>query len=450
MIKLSDIFVNNLYKTFLSIRFVKRKLSISPFSLLKRLDKSQYFDRKTVEQNQLERLNILSKMAQEQTVFYKNKMNGDFVDFKSLEDFNNSSHVLLKVEIAEMADFLTNEKKGKDYIHCTSGSTGTPLKVAISGMAESFRFAAKMRFHNWWGVHFFEKNILVWRIKENDDNFLSFFGQVKMKFKNRLDIDVFNLNDKTVHDYVNQINGFNAKFIRGYKSGLYELATLIERNGLKIKSDSLKVAIVTSEMLLKDEREFMEKVFNCKVANEYGSAESGFYAAECEVGSMHINEELVYIHTDEDNNAYVTELYNDRMPLINYRNEDRLVISKDYCSCGKTSRVIKEIKGRNSDVIKCQDGTVKSAMIFPFIVRDALNGCYDGAIEQFRFVQKEKDAFELDLVKGPKYMKGMSTLIKSCFHKEIGDAVNFDINFVNSIEREPSGKRRFFVKQLKR
>ncbi|MEL4455478.1 hypothetical protein [Lutimonas vermicola] len=389
----------------------------------------------------------MTKKAQNQTLFYKNKINGNHVTYKSLDDFNNSSHVLTKCQIVNNSDFLTNEKNGSNYIHCTSGSTGTPLKIVISGLAESFRFAAKMRFHKWWGVHFFEKNILVWRIKGKDDNSLSFINKLIMMFKNRLDIDVFNLNDKTIHNYVKKINGFNAKFIRGYKSGLFELATLIDRNNLRIESDSLKVAIVTSEMLLEEEREFIQKIFNCKVANEYGSAESGFYAAECEKGSMHINEEIVYIHVDEDNNAYVTELYNDRMPLINYRNEDQLVISQDFCSCGRTSRIIKEIKGRNSDVIKCQDGTVKSATIFPFIIRDALNESFDGAIYQFRFVQKADDQFELDLVKGPKYSEVMSSLIKLYFHKEIGDDISFKINIVSYIEREPSGKRKFFVKK---
>lgn len=447
MNKLSDIFFNNLFKSFLSIRFLRKKLPVNPFSLLKKLERSQYFNRKIVEENQLKRLNILVKKAKEETSFYKNKIKENNVNYKSLDDFNKSFHVLTKSEITNNSHSLTNKRKGKKYIHSTSGSTGAPMKVAISGMAEAFRFAAKMRFHRWWGVDFFEKNILVWRVKESDDRYLSFSDKVKKIFKNRLEIDVFNLNDRTVHDYVKQINGFNAKFIRGYKSGLFELATLIDRNNLKIKSDSLRVAIVTSEMLLESERELIQRIFNCKVANEYGSAESGFYAAECEKGSMHINEELIYIRTDEENNAYVTELYNDTMPLINYKNEDLLIISQDYCSCGRTSRIIEEIKGRISDAIRCQDGTIKSTMILPHIIRDALSGSYDRVIEQYRFVQKGDDQFELDLVRGPKYIEAVSSSIESCFHKEIGDDISLKINFVSSIERESSGKKRFFVKK---
>ena len=64
MIKLPDIFVHNLYKIFLSIRFLRKKLPVNPFSILKKLERSQYFDRKIVEKNQLIRLNILVKKAQ--------------------------------------------------------------------------------------------------------------------------------------------------------------------------------------------------------------------------------------------------------------------------------------------------------------------------------------------------------------------------------------------------
>ena len=94
----------------------------------------------------------------------------------------------------------------------------------------------------------------------------------------------------------------------------------------------------------------------------------------------------------------------------------------------------------------CQYGKVKSALIFPVIIKEAIETSFHKSIEQYRFVQDGED-FILELVKGPDYNESISSTIEKVFHREIGEDVSFTIHFVDKIKRDPSGKKRFFIKK---
>ena len=120
------------------------------------------------------------------------------------------------------------------------------MTIEISARAEAYRLAGKMRFYSWWGVDFHDKSVLIWKLNEVEREGFNYTTKIKTKLKNRLDLNIFELNDESVFNYVAQINEFAPKYIRSYKSGLYELARLMEKHGLRFKKSNLKVAIVTS------------------------------------------------------------------------------------------------------------------------------------------------------------------------------------------------------------
>ena len=433
-------------KLFLALRFKKRRIPVSPFLLLKKLQESQYWERDQLQKYQLKKLNGLIQEAQNGTIYYKNKINGNDSIYKDLKSFSENFPQLSKNKIVENSKDLLNDQLANRFKHSTSGSTGQPLTIELSGLAEAYRFAAKMRFYNWWGVDFYDKSVLIWKINRSNENPLSLSEKFSNKIKNRLDVDIFNLNDKTIYTYVDQIDNFNPKIIRSYKSGLYEFARLMEKHNLQFKKAKLKVAIVTSEILLENEREYIESVLKCKVANEYGAAEGGFYACECPEGSMHINEETNFIATDINNNAFVTELFNNSMPLINYKNDDKIVISNDYCTCGRTSRLISSIEGRTGDYILCPDGTKKNSFILAYIIRESVEDGFKGSVKQYRIIQN-KNKFLLEFIAGKNYNTKVSEIIKKRMYKEIGKEIEIEIKLVPQIQREKSGKLRIFIRE---
>jgi len=433
-------------KIFLVIRFKKRNLPVNPFLLLRKLQKSQYWKRDQMQKYQLQQLYSLINDAKNGTIYYKNKINDNNSVFKDLNSFSKKFPQLSKNKIIENSNDLLNNQLVNRFKHSTSGSTGQPLTIEISGLAEAYRFAAKMRFYNWWGVDFYDKSVLIWKINGSNENIYALSKKLNKKIKNRLDVDIFDLNDKTIFTYVDQIDNFNPKIIRSYKSGLYEFARLMEKHNLQFKKAKLKVAIVTSEILMENERRYMESVFKCRVANEYGAAEGGFYACECPEGSMHINEETNYIATDINNNAFVTELFNNSMPLINYKNDDKIVISNDYCTCGRTSRLISTIEGRIGDYILCPDGTKKNSLILAYIIRESVEDGFKGSIKQYRIIQN-RNKFLLEFVAGKYYNTKVLEVIKKRMYKEIGKEIEIEVKLVPKIQREKSGKQRIFIRE---
>lgn len=432
-------------KKYLALRFQKLKLPISPYVILEELQESQYWDRDKMRSHQLYKLNKLINQAISDTEYYKEKINGQAYRFSNLDKFSHMFPKLSKDEIFENISLIRNQQITNKFKHSTSGSTGQPMNIEISGLAEAYRLACKMRFYNWWDIDFHDKSVLIWKLKDKEKNGIPYSKKIKTKLKNRLDLDIFELNDSTVFNYVAQIDDFAPKYIRSYKSGIYELARLMEKHGLRFKKSSIKLAIVTSEVLLEEERDFIKGIFKCNVANEYGSAEAGFYAGECRHGSMHINEELVFISTDNDNNASVTELNNHGTPLINYQNNDRIKVSDKYCNCGRTSRLIENVEGRVSDYILCSNGVKKSAILISYIVKDAMNSKYIGSVKQFRLVQK-KNKFLFEFVPGERFNAKVIDEIKSRMVKEIGDDIQIDTKLRKRITREKSGKLRYFIR----
>jgi len=418
----------------------------NPTLVLKKLLKSQYWSKSQTEAYQLKCLNELATKASNNTEYYKKLNIQEYLPIESIHDFTLKIPSIDRVTIMANVDKLKIKKPDSFFKYSTSGSTGEPLTVEISGMSDVYRIAGHMRFHRWWGIKPFSKSVLIWGFKSTSKKEKkSFVNIIKRQILNRLDINVFDLNEQTIEFYFNKIEKFKPAFIKGYKSAVYQLAELMYSKNLSFKNPTLKVAIVTSEVLLENERAFIEKVLKCKVANEYGAVEAGLFAYECPNGSMHIFEESVFIDTI-DKSVVSTELYNDYMPLINYQNGDKVILSNKLCSCGRTSRIINRIEGRVDDMVVRPDGTKISQYIFYYIMKEINDIGYEGSVKKYLVVQKEND-FNILVVPGANYGIEVEKFIKQRMYKEIGSEIQIDIKKVTEIKREKSGKLRFFIRQ---
>ncbi|MBN1932412.1 MAG: phenylacetate--CoA ligase family protein [Desulfobacterales bacterium] len=403
------------------------------------IDRSQYFPAPEIRKLQLRLLNDL--LMSSDLTWYSNKMNGPVTIDKILDH----SIGLSKNELRDEFEKLYKPAK-KVFIHVTSGSTGRPLKVISSNISEAQRAAQRMRFYSWWGITPWDRNILIWgkMSTENAER-----KSIKKRMKDialeprRLFINVFDLNEATIGDYYQQSLEKKAVFIRGYASGVYQFCSLMQKNGLDGKKLGIKLAIVTSEILLEDHRNFIEQILDCKVANEYGAAEIGLFACECPAGSMHINEELNLLQTDEEGNLLVTDLHNTSTPLLNYAIGDRIIISDKLCSCGRGLRVIDKIVGREGDLVRKANGEFASQYVFYYAAKEIAAMGFPDSIAQYKVIQ-EGMRFTVFIVKGPNFKAEAVGLFSERIRQNIGKEISVNIEFVNEIPKEKSGKIRFF------
>ena len=278
-------FLHNLW---IYLKFIKYNSPKKPRQILKLFKKSQYWDRNELEIYQLNLLNDLLYKAVNNSIYYKKKFKDISLPLSNIEEFNQIP-CIQKQDIQANNDDIRIKSNSKTFKHTTSGSTGDPLSVYIPGLAAAIRRANLWRFLGWWSIKPHDKNVLIWGMKEKDKKLLN---RIKNRYmKNLFNINVFNLNSKTIIEYFNAIEKFKPKYIRGYKSGILQFSELLIEKGIKFHSFKFNVAIVTAEILLDTEKDYIENALNCKVANEYGSAETGLIAYECPEGSMHVCEE---------------------------------------------------------------------------------------------------------------------------------------------------------------
>lgn len=435
-----------IYYFYYLLKVIKYKYPVNPLKIFKFLQESQYWTKDEIKSYQCEKINNLLKKVKNSSIYYQKSLSGINLPISSLDAFYNDISLITKEIIKKNSAQLKTTHHSSRYKRTTSGSSGDPLSVYISSMAEVYRKAGVMRFKSWWGIKPNDKSVLIWGFKNTNTKKPNFLGNIKRKLRNRYDINVFNLNKKTIYDFYKDIEEFKPSYIRGYKSAILQFAELLDNNGLIFKNFRFKVAIVTSEVLMESEREYIKNTLNCKVANEYGAVEAGLFAYECPHGSMHINEESVYIYTDKNNNIFVTELYNHSMPLINYKIDDVVNISDRQCSCGRTSRLINKIEGRLCDYVIKPDGSKISQYIFYYIIKELDDIGFRNSIIKYKIIQQQ-NCFIFNIIPDKGYKNAVKDYIRKRMYKEIGKTINIKFKIVDNIRREKGGKLRFFVRE---
>ncbi len=426
-----------------------RNTKNSPSQTINFLRRSQYFDRDTIKEYQLENVNRLIRLVKSASPFYKEHLKGQDGFLSEIEGLQQLP-LITKEEIqGNYSDIELPCLEGRSFIHSTSGSTGDPIVTKLSSKAQAFRTAGHYRFYEWWGLRPHDRNILVWAKKATVSDSPSLLTSLRRKIREylvepQLFIDVFQLSSNSINHHFEKALAHRPVYIRGYLSGVLQFAELIDSSGLDGRALNLKLAIVTSEVLHTEQREFIERVLGCPVANEYGAAETGQLGFECPEGNMHLFEESVAAFSLEDQSLVVTEFHNDHAPFINYVNNDLVNLSTDTCPCGRTSRLIKSISGRIGDFVIADNGEKVSPYLFYYAMKELGDIGYPEAVIKYKAIQTGPN-IELILVKGPQYCTEAEEYIGKRIRNSLGASTSIEWRFVDQIPREKSGKLRFFV-----
>lgn len=364
-----------------------------------------------------------------------------------VSDISNllSFPILEKKDLQEHNHELCSTIKVQRVKSKTSGSTGVPVMAYIDRYALDWRIAGYYRFLSWYGIKPYDRYVLLWaHAKFNTKTF-----KVRLKkffYAPQFFINVFELNEQTFISHYNALVSYKPVYFKSYPSGAWQFAYLAGKLNYDLKKLNIKLVITTGELLDDEKRSFIESAFGCKVANEYGAAEVAQIAFECPHGSMHVPEELVYIWTNEQDEVFVTNLDNVYFPFINYRVGDLVKISKTTCSCGREGQILSSIVGRNSDQIILPNGKVRSQTTFTYLFKEV--GLVFGlqCIEQWRVTQ-EGNHFTFEIVKGSRFVEESIPFVKQKCLNDIDTSITITFIFKDTIEKEKSGKLRYFIRK---
>jgi phenylacetate-CoA ligase len=265
-------------------------------------------------------------------------------------------------------------------------------------------------------------------------------------------LPAFEMSPEKVAGFIAEIRAMRPKMLFGYPSAFAHIARHAQEHGIRLDDLGIKVAFVTSERLYDHQRELIQRVFGCPVANGYGGRDAGFIAHQCPAGSMHLTYEDIIVEivdgeghvlpAGESGEIVVTHLATRDFPFIRYRTGDIGVLDDQPCSCGRTLPLLKSIEGRSTDFLVAKNGTVMHGLSLIYIVRD-LPG-----VRQFKIVQESLDLTRILLVTDAAFDTAHLPDIERGAKARLGEEVTVEVQLVDEIPPEKSGKYRYVVSRV--
>jgi phenylacetate-CoA ligase len=360
--------------------------------------------------------------------------------------------ILTKSIIRENFNDLISTSIDKSELikNSTGGSTGVPLSFFQNKNYLTIAQAIDYYVRDWWGILPYAKTAIIWGA-DREFKELSFKEKLYEKRSRITALNAFQMNDEDLHLFCKKLSTKNYEYLVGYSSALAALAAFIKNNNYS--NFKFKGIRSSAEMLWPFQRELIENTFDTPVFDFYGSREINNLAAECpEEGNLHLISTWRYVEIVDDAGKKipdgelgyitVTDLSNNAMPFVRYRNEDMGILSQEKCKCGRPSSFLKKLVGRSSDLIKAPNGDIIHGEFFTHLFYN-IKG-----IKQFQVHQKELNKIAInyvsDLTLGPEVMDKMKINI----YKKMGDKVNVIFTRLNSINIPKSGKHRFTISDV--
>lgn len=173
----------------------------------------------------------------------------------------------------------------------------------------------------------------------------------------------------------------------------------------------VRLVVTYAEVLEDEEKSRLERAFGCRVVQIYQASE-GQMGSPCREGTLHVNEDLVYVELYDAAgrpvtgpgpaaaSMVVTNLVNEVQPLIRYRMND-LVELGPPCPCGSSFRTIRRVLGRNDDVLYLMGADGSLRPLFPDLVARWII-TEDATVREFRVEQADARTLSvrLDMLPG--------------------------------------------------
>jgi phenylacetate-CoA ligase len=436
-------YISKLY--FLSFSIRKKDV----LDLFRIKEKFMYFSRERIIEFQTQKLRKLLKHAVNSS--YYNKLVKEIaipIDKFSLTDLKKLPILTKDIIRKEKQNLIAADIK-KLYLNSSGGSTGEPLNFYQDKNYKQHSYATMLLIQKMCGWDFGDRIARLWGAPKDRPKLKD---KIAYFFQNTRFYDTFNMSEENMIKYHYDMEKFKPDIIISYASSIYLLAKFLEKKN--IKPIYPKISIITSaETLYPHMRETIERIFNVKVFDQYGSREVSSIACECEFHSgLHIFMDNVIVECidpitgeevwDRPGELLITDLNNYGMPFIRYKIGDMGILRKEKCKCGRNTLLLKRVIGRTTDNFILKNGRIVHGEYFTHLFY-GLEG-----IKEFQFVQEKIDRFILYIVKDENFDVNIINKLEQEIKNVVGKDSQLDILFVESVPKTPTGKYRFTISKI--
>jgi len=267
---------------------------------LAEIEKHQLYSPEELASLQLSRLQIIIEYAFKHTPYYRRVMEERQLipsDIKKLSDIE-ALPILTKTIIQNNLDDLISDQYTKNQLvqDASGGSTGEPTIYYKDWDHHNLRRADQIRHDRWSGWDIGSRSALIWGAQRDLKAVKSIREHIISRYiERRWELDAFEMSPEKMGNFTTQLEKIKPSMILGYSNALTVYAQfLLDTNPHhNIRVDGI---ISSAETLTQTKRALIEKAFQCKVLNRYGSREVGLIASECTTQEgLHINADNVLV-----------------------------------------------------------------------------------------------------------------------------------------------------------
>ncbi|SOB98458.1 phenylacetate-CoA ligase [Ureibacillus xyleni] len=329
--------------------------------------------REKMQELQLSRLKGTVERVYNNVPFYKEKLDELGIspsDIKTIEDVRKLPFTVKK-DLRDQYPFGLFAVPQKDIvrIHGSSGTSGKPTVVGytkkdidnwsdlIARAIVTAGGSSEDIFHNAYGYGLFTGGI-------------GFHHGVE-----KLGAAVVPISGGNTDRQVTLINDFKPRGIGGTPSYILNIAEKLEELGIAPENNGLEYGIFGAEPWSEEMRKNIESKLGIKAMDVYGLSEvmgpgvgiecyvaqDGLHLAEDHFIFEIINPDTLQPAADgEDGELVITCITKEALPLLRYRTGDITSITKEKCTCGRTTARMARVKGRTDDMI-----IIRGVNVFP-------------------------------------------------------------------------------------
>ncbi|KGO81342.1 AMP-binding protein [Flavobacterium cauense R2A-7] len=373
----------------------------------------------------------------------------------SVENWNDLP-VLTKKELQQpLTNRLSDGYSQKNvFVNKTSGSSGDPFVFAKDKQAHALTWASILHRFGWYGIDFNTSyQARFYGIP------LDFIGYRKERLKDflghRYRFPIFDLSDAFLEKVLKHFRSKKFDYINGYTSSIVLFAKFLQTKNIILKEicPTLKVCMVTSEMLFDDDKTLLKTQFGIPIVNEYGASELDLIAFQNPNGEWQVNSETLFLEILDENNQpvpngqegriVITSLYNKAHPFIRYDIGDIGIL--DERSTPKKP-ILKKLIGRTNDVALLPSGKKSPGLTFYYVTKSIIED--DGNVKEFVIRQTKIDTFEIDYVSEKELTSEQIKGIQEAIDNYLEPGLQFSYHRKNSLLRNSRGKLKQFISEL--
>ncbi|MBG42466.1 MAG: AMP-binding protein [Aequorivita sp.] len=382
--------------------------------------------------------------------FYRNNVKDGFSTWESLPILKKVDY---QIPLKERLSKGVSEKNS--YTNKTSGSSGNPIRFAKDRYSHAITWAYHMERFGWHDINF--NTSLQARYYgipldtvENETVRLKDFLAKRYRFS------INNLSEKALDEMLKVYKQKPFEYINGYTSSIVLFAKYLREKNIVLKNicPTLKVCIVTSEMLFEADKILLENRLGVPIVNEYGCSEAGVIAFTNPHGEWEVDSKTLFVEIldeadkplpmGEEGRIVITSLHNKAHPFIRYEIGDYGALSEESTF---KKPILKKLTGRTNDFATLPSGKKAAGMTFYVITKKIMEE--SGNIQEFKVIQTKIDTFEINYVSKEELTKEKKQSISETIEQFLEPGLTFNFHRKAQLDRSASGKLKQFVSLVK-